>query len=960
MVKVLSCGGRLLILMGTTMRIWIGRWGRASILTAGVLWLFLGGSVRGEMQSEQNLIGHWKLNDAAGDNLVEDALGHHHGAFFSGDFYSGNFSEAATADHSTTGRVGNGLEFDQGFIFIPDPSFFNFERNTPFTVSMWVRGLPGNGLMALFGKYDASASCEVKGYYAFVNQANGRLTFSLQALNQCFNNPVEVSARVEGRTNILDGDWHHLVFQNSAESGVGGYASDLRIFIDGQEETVDVRSNNLGGNAYHSIRSQSTGVTGLKFGSRGDQWVASFTGAIDEIRVYNAAIETDLIFALYADGLGTEEPVNDPWILTPLLETPELVAIASDAVMLDCRMPSVGALGLPVTEVGVEYGLVGGFDEWVSIERSYYGDDNQFQIAITGLEPGAGYQFRSYARNAFGVGVSGDVLTSTLPEPAESVGASTLLSYTPAVVENPLKGFVPAQGLTSEERGSFPHSMTRAYVPLRAVMTGPATFDWTYIEDLLATAAAEGNQMVLRVYLDYPSNPNIDYPDSSVTGIPQFLLDGGLTTYFYTQFGNSTQVTPNYEDPNLRAALQAFIAAFGAQYDGDPRLGFVELGLLGHWGEWHTYPQNNRMASARTQQEVLDAYLAAFQETHLLNRYPSPIVANLPLGLHDDYFAVQTMPTTISPWFFLGAMEYWGGGMDNKWQSLPIGGELASDGFIGDCIFEEPSCVDPAQGFDVSYAASHTSWLWYGSPFGSWYAPGFTGEERARALEGAGKLGYEFHIRSFSYLTGDDHLRVDLEITNTGVAPFYYRWPVELAAVSPTGDILKIWETPWDITTPLPETTPTRYGMMLDDRPVDSFTLVVRGRNPMAGGKPIKFANVTQDQTLEGWMTLGEIPALSTTPTFAQALYSAPTVTALPGGGGLQMSWVENTEFIDANGLVVVPQLSEDLVRWYTDPGDGSLFALLLDEELDGRRTVEVATYLHSGKCFVRLALIPQ
>ena len=27
-----------------------------------------------------------------------------------------------------------------------------------------------------------------------------------------------------------------------------------------------------------------------------------------------------------------------------------------------------------------------------------------------------------------------------------------------------------------------------------------------------------------------------------------------------------------------------------ARYDGDPRIGFVQLGLLGFWGEWHTYP----------------------------------------------------------------------------------------------------------------------------------------------------------------------------------------------------------------------------------------------------------------------------------------------------------------------------------------------------------------------------------
>lgn len=122
----------------------------------------------------------------------------------------------------------------------------------------------------------------------------------------------------------------------------------------------------------------------------------------------------------------------------------------------------------------------------------------------------------------------------------------------------------------------FPYSMEWDYLPLRSLMTGPATFDWSSLDTLLTNDAGRGHQTLFRVYLDYPTLP---------TGIPQYLLNEGLETYAYTNYDNNNiSVCPDYENPQLGQALTNFIAALGARYDGDPRIGFVELGLLGYWG----------------------------------------------------------------------------------------------------------------------------------------------------------------------------------------------------------------------------------------------------------------------------------------------------------------------------------------------------------------------------------------
>ncbi len=131
--------------------------------------------------------------------------------------------------------------------------------------------------------------------------------------------------------------------------------------------------------------------------------------------------------------------------------------------------------------------------------------------------------------------------------------------------------------------------------------------------------------------------------------------------------------------------LRSFIAAFGAKYDGDARIGFITAGLLGTWGEWHTYPRSELMASKQVQAEVMDAYEAAFKKTPILLRYPAnekawAHAANhlRHLGYHDDSFAWATLATgrKEDDWFFMPAMKAAGKSALEKWKTSPIGGEI--------------------------------------------------------------------------------------------------------------------------------------------------------------------------------------------------------------------------------------------------------------------------------------------
>lgn len=470
----------------------------------------------------------------------------------------------------------------------------------------------------------------------------------------------------------------------------------------------------------------------------------------------------------------------------------------------------------------------------------------------------------------------------------------TTLDYAPSPADNPLKGFVPfydAYGSADTPiTNDFPHSMEYFYVPLRNLMNGPHSFTFEQgMEPQIQSIVSRGHQVIMRVYLDYPARRS---------GIPQFLLDGGLKVHRYTVFGNSMRdvdsVSPDYDDPNLVAAMEAFIAEFGRRYDGDPRLGFVQLGLIGFWGEWHTWPmdgykqetavykalpdpnEESWMPSDATQERIIKAYDDAFNKTRLLLRYPM-----LPpngqqsgpgrrqnygsmkynVGYHDDSFAYTT--GYGEDWYFMGKME-WSGGL-NKWKTEPIGGELRPE--IQLSVWADPPTRRDSEDFTATVDGTHVSWLLAHSIFTVRSVTADTPVYKA-ALAGAQRMGYELYISAVKLqdTTVDTPINVALRIQNTGVAPFYYDWPVELGVIDSAGKVVATVNPGWKLTTLLPSAGNSPYTDLIYSSAKSgsvsklapgTYTLALRVINPLPNGKLFRFANASQDATLPGWLTLG-------------------------------------------------------------------------------------------------------
>lgn len=416
-------------------------------------------------------------------------------------------------------------------------------------------------------------------------------------------------------------------------------------------------------------------------------------------------------------------------------------------------------------------------------------------------------------------------------------------------VGNPLKGLVPYVGQAGDH---FPCSMEFSYLPLNKLVTGKDQYDWKPIESLLEDVHSRGRQTVIRIYMEYPGNPS---------AIPEYLIKDGLkTTRWQESAGGSegaqVSITPDYADPRLIECLTKFITAFGAKYDGDPRLGFITMGLLGSWGEWHTYPKVELFASKQVQAQTIDSFDRAFKKTPVLMRYPvgpgADQAENISknVGYHDDSFAWATLDTgrKEDSWFYLPALKAASG--TNKWKTNPVGGEIRPEAW-GICFDPKPNNPQ-VQDFETCVRATHVSWLMDSGMF----RPNIANkDERVRQ---AGKMvrmmGYDFYVPKVVITSTE--VRVD--IVNRGVAPFYASWPLVLTLVRPEKRLSIKVVNELGLKGILPgETVQRRFEF---NRPVNRGKLQLSCRNPMQGGKPVKFANTTQDQDVNGWLMLGSLP----------------------------------------------------------------------------------------------------
>ena len=277
---------------------------------------------------------------------------------------------------------------------------------------------------------------------------------------------------------------------------------------------------------------------------------------------------------------------------------------------------------------------------------------------------------------------------------------------------------------------------------------------------------AQGKKVIFRFVMDVPTaKKHRDIPDwlHRLTG-----MDGDA---YHVAYGHG--YSPNYENPILIDAHARAIAALGRRYSKDSLIAYIEIGSLGHWGEWHVHEKIGEMPPRDVREKYVRPYIEAFPNTKLLMRRPFTIAAVSGMGLFND---TAGAPKSTQRW--LSWIEHGSDGslqdegadlvsMPDAWRNSPIGGELATDmeheALLGSLL---------TQTVDL-FKRSHTSWIGPGS---------FSDVPSGGKLQGAldqilNTIGYRLRVDNCTVEeVSNGTLRLTMVWKNDGTAPFYFDW----------------------------------------------------------------------------------------------------------------------------------------------------------------------------------------
>ena len=306
-------------------------------------------------------------------------------------------------------------------------------------------------------------------------------------------------------------------------------------------------------------------------------------------------------------------------------------------------------------------------------------------------------------------------------------------------------------------------------------MIGDNQFDWTTHDAILQASAARNRHVVLSVFIHWPGE---------TLRIPPHLID---IPFYETSNGYS----PNYGEPRLLTALQQFIAAWGRHIDGDTRVAAIHIGLLGFWGEGHTYPDTT-LVPETSQELVAGWYRDAFNRTQIQARYPGPNADGF--GLFDASLGFSTLDGDANggvtvDWFMYPQMRQ--ANQENSWTDHIIGGETRPE--LQSSIFTDtyPARTEHHQDLKECIDTLHISYVLH---HGAFQDDGYTGTALERANWIHAYMGYAFYVSEVAAFVGnnasavDNTIDISVQMVQAGVAPFYYDLSLQLSCAHDSAD----------------------------------------------------------------------------------------------------------------------------------------------------------------------------
>ena len=358
----------------------------------------------------------------------------------------------------------------------------------------------------------------------------------------------------------------------------------------------------------------------------------------------------------------------------------------------------------------------------------------------------------------------------------------TIFQVTDQVLYNPFTGFAPAADYieaVGENTLVYVDVTWREWEPEE----GQYDIDSIWANNYLSRWKSEGKHVVLRFLCDLPS-------EESHRDIPDWLYEKTQDgTEYNTEYGKG--YSPDYTNQIFIHAHDKAIRALGNAFGKDDFVAYVQLGSLGHWGEWHVkYDEGiKRFPGEDVYTQYVLPYLEVFPNARIMMRRPFQIKASYDFGLFNDMTGDESDTKEWLDWISSGGTYEEAEEIipltaePQIWNRAPIGGEFTSgipmETMLGPEINRTISLIQD----------SHMTFI--GPKCPRYHKENQSYPDATELIQK--NIGYRFGI-SKSRIVYDKLFHrgcICITVQNTGVAPMYQAWPMYLYYLDENRNMLK-------------------------------------------------------------------------------------------------------------------------------------------------------------------------
>ena len=345
-----------------------------------------------------------------------------------------------------------------------------------------------------------------------------------------------------------------------------------------------------------------------------------------------------------------------------------------------------------------------------------------------------------------------------------------------AAFGNPLMGYAP-----SAWYNEVSEDISLLYMDITWAELEPeeGVYNWASIdeENQISRWRKEGKHLVFRFVCDIPG-------EEAHMDIPEWLYEksGKAGKWYDGEYGKG--FAPDYNNPTIISCHEQAVKALGEHFGQDGLISYVELGSLGHWGEWHVnYSEGiQRIPREAVRDKYILPWTEAFPDAMILMRRPFAAAEKYGFGLYND---MTGQPEATQSWFdwINNGGEYDQTGeknvivpMNDFWKTAPSGGEFTSS------LSMEEMLDTNLSGTVEMIREAHTTFLGPKIPDEN-YVDGYK--------EVLKNMGYRLWISMAELKNTAKGSRLKLTWENSGVAPMYKEWPVYVYIEDESGKLVE-------------------------------------------------------------------------------------------------------------------------------------------------------------------------